>query len=153
MLIVPDERSNKLIIVTNDSNMKFFDKVIEALDVETTPDTVVKVYRLKYANSEDVSDMINDLIGNSSSSKNSKTSNNPTSRIGNSGNLTRNTPTVAQPKSSVNKRSGEAKAGELSKDNTTVLSDKRINGLVVMTDKELVPTIESIIESMDVRLS
>ena len=153
VLIVPDERSNKLIIVTNDSNMKFFDKVIEALDVETTPDTVVKVYRLKYANSEDVSDMINDLIGNSSSSKNSKTSNNPTSRIGNSGNLTRNTPTVAQPKSSVNKRSGEAKAGELSKDNTTVLSDKRINGLVVMTDKELVPTIESIIESMDVRLS
>lgn len=154
VLIVPDERSNKLIIVTNDSNMKFFDKVIEALDVETTPDTVVKVYRLKYADSEDVADMINDLIGNAGNSKsNSKTNTNPTSRTGNGGNLTRNTPVANQAKTSVNKRSGEAKAGELSKDNTTVLSDKRINGLVVMTDKELVPTIESIIESMDVRLS
>ena len=153
VLIVPDERSNKLIIVTNDSNMKFFDKVIEALDVETTPDTVVKVYRLKYAESEDVADMINDLIGNSSNSKNSsKTNTNPMSRQGNNGNLTRNMPAV-KTKTPANQRSGEAKAGELSKDNTTVLSDKRINGLVVMTDKELVPTIESIIESMDVRLS
>ena len=71
VLILSDERSNKLIIVTQMSNMEFFDKVIEQLDVETTPDTVVKVYRLKYAEAEEVSDMINDLIGNAASSKNS----------------------------------------------------------------------------------
>ena len=152
VLILADERSNKLIIVTQKANMDFFDKVIEQLDVETTPDTVVKVYRLKYADAEDVSDMINDLIGNSTSSKNSsKNSQNANAKKGTGGNITRNN--APQAKKSVNQRSGEAKAGELSKDNTTVLADKRINGLVVMTDKELVPTVEQIIESMDIKLS
>ena len=150
--IVAEERSNKLVVITSKSNMDFFDKVIESLDVETTPDTVVKVYRLKYADAEDVSDMINDLIGNASSSKSSTKNSNQTSKKGSGGNLTNNR-TQTAPKKSVNQRSGEAKAGELSKDNTTVLADKRINGIVVMTDKELVPTVESIIESMDIKLS
>ncbi len=153
VLIVPDERSNKLIIITSKANMDFFDKVIEQLDVETTPDTVVKVYRLKYAEAEDVSDMINDLIGNSSSSQNKTKNTNPNAKQGAGGNITRNNALATAAKKSVNQRTGEAKAGELSKDNTTVLADKRINGLVVMTNKELVPTIESIIESMDIKLS
>ena len=155
VLIIADERSNKLVIITQKSNMDFFDKVIEQLDVETTPDTVVKVYRLKYADSEDVSDMINDLIGNSAKSSNSSRGNqNANARSGQNSNVTRGGANRNQPQAkSANQRSGEAKAGELTKDNTTVLSDKRINGLVVMTEKELVPTIESIIESMDVKLS
>lgn len=37
VLIVADERSNKLIVITAKTNMDFFDKVITALDVETTP--------------------------------------------------------------------------------------------------------------------
>ena len=65
--------------------------------------------------------------------------------------MTRNTSTAA--KKPANQRSGDVKAGELNKENTTVLADKRINGLVVMTQKELVPTIEQIIESMDIKLS
>jgi len=152
VLILADERSNKLIIVTSKSNMDFFDKVIEQLDVETTPDTVVKVYRLKYAECEDVSDMINDLIGNAPSSKSSGKSNqNQNAKQGTGGNITRNTPATAA--KSANQRTGEAKTGELSKENTTVLADKRINGIVVMTNKELIPVLEHIIESMDVKLS
>lgn len=154
VLILSDERSNKLIIVTSKANMDFFDKVIEQLDIETTPDTVVKVYRLKYADSEDVSDMINDLIGNAASSKssskgsqNANSKNAPTTKV----NTTTGSSTTA--KTPANQRTGEAKAGELSKENTTVLADKRINGLVVMTNKELVPVIEQIIESMDIKLS
>ena len=155
VLIVPDERSNKLIVITSKANMDFFDKVIEQLDVETTPDTVVKVYRLKYADAEDVSDMINDLIGNSSSSKSNSKNTNQNAKQGTGGNITRNNNTAASAaaRKPANQRTGEAKAGELSKENTTVLADKRINGLVVMTNKELVPTIESIIESMDIKLS
>ncbi|MBO6166951.1 MAG: hypothetical protein J6P13_01205 [Kiritimatiellae bacterium] len=156
VLILADERSNKLVVITSKSNMDFFDRVIEQLDVETTPDTVVKVYRLKYADAEDVSDMINDLIGNSASGRNSGSSRgnqNQNAKAGSSSNLTRNTSGGSASRSPANQRSGEAKAGELSKDNTTVLADKRINGLVVMTEKELVPTIENIIQSMDVKLS
>ena len=157
VLILADERSNKLVVITAKSNMDFFDKVIKQLDVETTPDTVVKVYRLKYAEAEDVSDMINDLIGNSQkSSSSSRQNQNQNAKAGSGANLTSksgtSTPSTTT-KAPANQRSGEPKAGELSKDNTTVLADKRINGLVVMTQKELVPTIEGIIESMDVRLS
>ncbi len=154
VLILADERSNKLIIVTSQANMNFFDKVIKQLDIETTPDTVVKVYRLKYADAEEVSDMINDLIGNAASSKSSTKSNqNQNARNGSGGNITRSTAAQTTAKKPSNQRTGEAKAGELSKDNTTVLADKRINGLVVMTNKELVPVVEKIIESMDVKLS
>ena len=154
VLILSDERSNKLIIVTQKSNMDFFDKIIEQLDVETTPDTVVKVYRLKYAEAEEVSDMINDLIGNAASSKNSgKQNQNQAAKTGSGANISQRSQSSAQAKKPANQRSGEAKAGELSKDNTTVLADKRINGIVVMTQKELVPVLESIIESMDVKLS
>ena len=151
VLILSDERSNKLIIVTQKSNMDFFDKVIEQLDVETTPDTVVKVYRLKYADAEEVSDMINDLIGNAASSKDSNKNQNAAAKQGGAVNLTSNRSAAA--KKPANQRTGEASAGELSKDNTTVLADKRINGLVVMTDKDLVPVLENIIESMDIKLS
>ena len=155
VLIMADERSNKLVVVTAKTNMDFFDKVIQELDVETTPDTVVKVYRLKYAESEDVSDMINELIGNASSSSNSKGNQNQAARSGTGGNLTRNTTSSAPnaQRNNANQRSGDAKAGELTKENTVVLADKRINGLVVMTQKELVPTVEKIIESMDIKLS
>ena len=152
VLILADERSNKLVIVTQKPNMDFFDRVIEQLDVETTPDVEVKVYRLKYAEAKDVSDMINDLIGNTASAKSSGKSNqNQNARAGTGGNLTRGSNTQRRP--ATNQRSGESKAGELSKENVTVLADERINGLVVMARKEDIPTIEQIIERMDVKLS
>lgn len=153
VLIMADERSNKLVVVTAKTNMDFFDKVIKELDVETTPDTLVKVYRLKYAEAEDVSDMINELIGNTASSSN-KGNQNQAARSGTGGNLTRNTMNRNNnQRNGANQQSGDAKAGELTKENTVVLADKRINGLVVMTQKELVPTVEKIIESMDIKLS
>jgi len=152
VLILSDERSNKLIIVTSKANMDFFDKVIEQLDIETTPPTVVKVYRLKYADAEDVSDMINDLIGNAPSGKSStKSSQNAAAKSSSGGGANVTTGSSSRP--STNKRTGEPQAGELSKENTTILADKRINGLVVMTQKELVPVVESIIEAMDVKLA
>ena len=160
VLILADERSNKLVIITSKSNYDFFEKVIKQLDVETTPDTVVKVYRLKYAEADEVADMINDLIGNAPSSKSNSKNNQNAAARGQGGTTRVTTPTGAQganaataARKSANQRTGEAKAGELSKENTTVLADKRINGLVVMTNKELVPVVESIIEAMDVKLS
>ena len=151
VVTIADERSNKILIITNAQNMKFFKEVIAALDVETTPDVQVRVYRLKYAEAEDVSDMINDLIGNSVSSKDSKGNQNQNAKNGTSGNATRGTTTQA--KKPANQRTGESKAGELNKDNVTVLADKRINGLVVMARTEDIPTLEQIIESMDIKLS
>ena len=151
VVILSDERSNKLVIITSPANHSFFKTVIEELDVETTPETEVKVYRLKYAEAEEVSDMINDLIGNAPTSKNSSKQNqNQNAQAGRSVSVTGG---GASRTTSANKRTTEPGTGELSKDNTTVLADKRINGLVVMTRKELLPVVERIIESMDIKLS
>ncbi len=155
VLILADERSNKLVIVTSQANMDFFDRVIKELDIETTPDVKVEVIRLKYADAEDVADMINDLIGNAASSKSSSKSNqNQAAKSGGANtksNLSTGTSTAAKP--SVNQRSGESKAGELSKDNVTVLADKRINGIIVMARAIDMPVLHSIIEAMDVKLA
>lgn len=156
VLILADERSNKLIVVTAKSNMDFFDRVITQLDVVTTPDVEVKVYRLKYANAEDVSDMINDLIGNASGSKsNTKNNQNQNASRGGNANMTQNPQrsNANRPTNAAGGAANSSRAGELSKDNVTVLADKRINGLVVMARREDVPTLEKIIESMDIKLS
>ncbi len=152
VLILSDERSNKLVVVTSQANMDFFDRVIKELDVETTPDVKVEVIRLKYADAEDVADMINDLIGNAASSKSSSKSNQNQAAKSGSTNTKSNLSTGTS-RQSVNQRTGESKAGELSKDNVTVLADKRINGIIVMARAIDMPVLHSIIEAMDVKLA
>lgn len=162
VLILADERSNKLIVITAKTNMDFFDKVIETLDVETTPEVEVEVIRLKYAESEDVASMLNDLIGNGSSSssqaknnQNANTAKNGTAnrnltqtRAGAGGAATR--PQTANPTFS---KSASSSLGELNKDNIKILADKRINGIVVMARKADMRAVKEVIEDMDVKLS
>ena len=157
VLIVADERSNKLIIITNKSNMDFFDKVIKTLDVETTPEVQIDVIRLKYAEAEDVEQMLNDLIGASSSSSQSKNNQNANTKKGGTANsnLTRGT-TQTQRKTSSNptfQNANASRLGELNKDNVKVLADKRINGIVVMARKADMRAIREVIDNMDVKLS
>jgi len=161
VLILADERSNKLIVITNKANMDFFDKVIRTLDVETTPEVQIDVIRLKYADAEDVESMLNDLIGasgNSSQNKNNTNANTQKGGAANS-NLTRGTTQSPQ-----QRRSGAAsnptfqnanasRLGELNKDNVKVLADKRINGIVVMARKADMRAIKDVIDNMDVKLS
>ena len=161
VLILADERSNKLIVITNKANMDFFDKVIKTLDVETTPEVQIDVIRLKYADAEDVESMLNDLIGasgNSSQNKNNQNANTQKGGAANS-NLTRgttqNTP-QRRPGAANNptfQNANASRLGELNKDNVKVLADKRINGIVVMARKADMRAIREVIDNMDVKLS
>lgn len=158
VLILADERSNKLIIITMKTNMDFFDRVIETLDVETTPDVKVEVIRMKYADAEEVSSMLNDLIGNGSSSSTQKNNQNPNAgRTGapNRGNLTRTTPTQPQrrPGGANPTFSQNSRLGELNKDNIKILADKRINAVVVMARTADMKAVQEVIDDMDVKLS
>jgi len=159
VLIVSDDRSNKLIIITSKVNMNFFDKIITALDVPTTPEVKVEVVRLKYADSEDVASMLNDLIGNGSSSSGSKNNQNQAANKSAAGGATRSlTPgsTPASRPSTANptfSKSAASTLGELNKDNIKILADKRINGIVVMARKDDMRAVKDVIEEMDVRLS
>ncbi len=159
VLILADERSNKLIIITAKTNMDFFDKVIETLDVETTPEVSVEVVRLKYADAEEVASMLNDLIGNNGSSSSSK--NNPNAAAARGGaaanrNLTARTPAPAPRPQTANptfSTPASSSLGELNKDNIKILADKRINGIVMMARKADMKAVKEVIEDMDVKLS
>ena len=156
VLILADERSNKLIIITSKANMKFFDKVIETLDVETTPDVQIKVFRLKYAECEDVSSMLNDLIGNASSASAQAKNNQNTSAAsaaGGSKNLTTGGSPAQQRTKSSSGALNTSKVGGLNKDNCKVLADKRINGVVVYARTQDMSTLKRIIDDMDIKLS
>ena len=161
VLILADERSNKLIIITRKSNMDFFDKVIKTLDVETTPEVQIDVIRLKYAEAEDVEQMLNDLIGASSSSSQSKNNQNANTQRGGAANsnLTRGTTQNTQTRrpgaanSPTFQNANASRLGELNKDNVKVLADKRINGIVVMARKADMRAIREVIDNMDVKLS
>ncbi|MDD4019636.1 MAG: secretin N-terminal domain-containing protein, partial [Kiritimatiellae bacterium] len=161
--ILADERSNQLIIVTRADNMAFFDKIITVLDVETAPDVKVEVQRLEFADAEEVSTMLNDLIGNATSKKDEKK---PTGAAKGTG--TPNTPGEA-PKSmtlaetlaaraanrteTTASEPGKSKLGQLSKDNIKILADKRTNALVMMGSPNDLLAIKEIIKGMDIQLS
>ena len=159
VLILADDRSNKLIIITTKTNMDFFDKVIETLDVETTPEVNVEVIRLKYAESEDVASMLNDLIGNGSSSSQAK--NNSNANAAKNGAANRNltqtraggAATRPQTTNPTFSKTAASTLGELNKDNIKILADKRINGIVVMARKADMKAVKEVIEEMDVKLS
>ena len=155
VLIVADERSNKLIIITNKSNMDFFDKVIKTLDVETTPEVQIDVIRLKYAEAEEVEQMLNNLIGASSSSSSSKNNQNANTKKGGTANsnLTRGTTQQRKTSNPTFQNANASRLGELNKDNVKVLADKRINGIVVMARKADMKAIREVIDNMDVKLS
>ena len=159
VLILADDRSNKLIIITTKTNMDFFDKVIETLDVETTPEVNVEVIRLKYAESEDVASMLNDLIGNGSSSSQAK--NNSNANAAKNGAANRNltqtraggAATRPQTTNPTFSKTAASTLGELNKDNIKILAEKRINGIVVMARKADMKAVKEVIEDMDVKLS
>ncbi len=163
VLILDDERSNKLIVITKKANMDFFDKVIKELDVPTEPDVKTEVVRLKYATAKEVADNINNLLngGSSGSQRTNPNSRATTSSSSGNANLTRGSSggspaPASRPAAS---RPGEAAAqaaggtGRLSKENITILADERINGIIVQARNQDMATLTNIISKMDIRLS
>lgn len=160
--IISDERSNQLIIITRNENMNFFDKIITVLDVETLPDVMVEVQRLKYADAEEVSTMLNDLIGNVSSKKDDKAPAGAAkaaapAAAGEPAKSTTLAEAVAartgRTEASAGDTGGKSKLGQLSKDNIKILADKRTNALVMMGSPSDLKAVKEIINGMDIQLS
>lgn len=176
--VIADERSNKLIIVTRPENMMFFDKIIEVLDIPTTPEIEVEIIPLDFAmadtsDSKDgeksMLDILNELIGKgsttrtttSSKSSSSSSSNKRSTPYGGPGgnqNLTSAAATPAPaPVAPVTRapsadRESTGKIGELSAENITILADKRSNSIIVMGRKTDIAQIKALIRKLDMPL-
>ena len=62
VIVIADKRTNRLIVVTSRSNMNLFDRLIEALDIDMSPDMRMTALHLKYADAEDVAQTIKELF-------------------------------------------------------------------------------------------
>ncbi len=152
VLIVADDRSNKLIVITSKTNWNFFKRIIESLDVETEPDETVKVHQLKHAEAEEVASMLNDLIGSSTT----QSKNNQNANANRAGAATRNLTQGARPGITPPRPTSSAansNLGALNKDTVKILADKRLNAIVVKARKEDMNLILHVIEDMDIKLS
>lgn len=171
--ILADERTNIMIIITQPENMTFFDRIINVFDVPTTPDVVVEVIRLEYANAvggdkdeKGVVDLLNELIGNSKTEQQPKGVAQTGAVSGNDSKTGDGTPrseTLAtfaerlrQPpaaSASAPGEPGKSRVGELSKDNIKILGNKRNNAVIIMASRADVAALKEIIRSMDIMLS
>lgn len=154
--IMSDERSNQLIIVTRPSNMAFFKRIIDVLDIETAPEIAVEIIRLKYAQAETVdsekgvADLLNDLIDASSTSRTNEQNNRNTNNNANNRNLTTTRSSTTSRTTNNLSASAKSKLGELRKENIKILADKRINAVMVMASPGDLQAIKEIIASMDI---
>ena len=150
--IIADERTNLLIIITRPENMVFFERVIQVLDVETTPDVTVEVFRLEHAVAEDVASLLNDLIGESSSKDEEQVRSSSSGETGKSESLSEAASHRAAPAAAPG-QAAKAMVGKLDKENIKILSDERTNALIIMAATADMEAIRQIIAKIDIMLS
>lgn len=154
--IVSDDRTNILIVITRPDQFSFFDNMIAALDQQVDPNVTIKVIRLEYADSEKVVTVLNNLLGASGSSSTTKSAETRRSDDSRTAPLPSSfrPPTREQPAaSSATAAGGEISIeGRLSAD-VKIISDPRINALLVMASKSDMIVIEDVLSQLDIMLS
>ncbi|MCK5849759.1 MAG: hypothetical protein KAH23_02495, partial [Kiritimatiellae bacterium] len=138
--------------------MRFFEKIIKVLDIESGPDVIVQVFRLEFADADEVASMLNTLIGATAAKKDAP-SHAPEQDTKN----TRDESRGAVLREYVERQRSletaaataaiKSKVGELSASNVKILSDKRTNSLIIMARKSDLVTISEIVKDMDTMLA
>lgn len=156
--IIADDRTNLLIVITRPENMRFFERIIKVLDVESGPDVIVKVFRLEFAEAGSIASMLNSLIGAAATSKDAAPAGTAPAAEGESATDKRSAALreyIERQQDIAAKHAGasKSKVGELAAANIKILSDERTNSLIIMASKADILTLEEIIKDMDMMLS
>lgn len=169
--VVSDERTNVLIVISDPQNFPFFDAMVEVLDRAVEPETLVKVYTLEYALAEEVAELLNSLIGATTTSRRTGTSGSRTT----GGATTR--PTTTSTRGATTADDGRSQSirdfiasqtgratpaagadpdgegiGELSS-LTRILPDLRSNSIILMGRKTDLIVLEEVVKEIDVMLA
>ncbi|MDO9541996.1 MAG: type II secretion system secretin GspD [Kiritimatiellia bacterium] len=150
--MVADDRINSLIVITHVEQFRFIENIIKALDQKIDPDVNIKVIILEYADAKEVVSILTSFLAASSSG-------------GKAGPAQTFVPLMEQPKDQQNKdqqkdkkdskssEAGETQiSGKLSAD-VKIISDSRINALLVMACKADMAIIEDVLSRIDIMLS
>lgn len=156
--VMADERTNIIIIFSQEDNFEFFDKIVKVLDVEVDPTITFEVISLEYADAEELSSTLNDLVGaatgsrgSSSSSSNSRSSSSSRSRT--SG-IQRASGRSNTSRSRVTPNAAPSAIKNLSRlsEDTNILADERTNSILLMGEKADIAALKEVIKSLDVML-
>ncbi len=128
--ILPDERTNSLLVLASRSQIADIRDLIEKLDVPVVGQGRIQVYYLKFADAEELSETLNALLGGSGSSGGGSRSSLP----GAASNVVQNMRSSVTPLA----------------EGVTVTADVATNSLVIQASKEAYDTLEQVIEKLDV---
>jgi type II secretion system protein D len=124
VIISADERTNKLIITASEENLEIIAQMIEQLDTSEVAQAEIKVFLLDYAVAEDVAEALEDLLQGSES---------------------RRLPPWERWRA--RERGGSGAKGIQGEVN--IVSDDRMNAVIVSSDPQNFPLIENIINQLD----
>ncbi|HEX4621784.1 MAG TPA: type II secretion system secretin GspD, partial [Myxococcaceae bacterium] len=124
--IIPDERTNKLVIIASPSAFERIAELIAALDIPTVGGGYINVYYLANANAEDVASTLQSLATG-----------------------TQNKPKNAPPPAPGAPR-GPATAAELFQGEVKISADKSTNSLVIVASQNDYRNIVKVVEKLDI---
>jgi len=127
--IIPDERTNSLIIVANRTELSDIKELIDKLDIELPGAGQIHVYYLKNAKAEDIAQTLSSLTGGFSQLRTQATSAAPPQQPG-----------VAKPQIPVAQLEGGIK----------IAADPNINALVIISSYQDYLVLKDIIEKLDI---
>jgi general secretion pathway protein D len=155
--IVADERTNILLIVSRPENDAFFAEMIAALDKKVDPEITVRIFNLQFAEAENVSETLNELIGAATGDTNRPNVQTDAPEGGNRSGQTlrefirqRNNGNEA-PQADRLAEGGDG-IGRLS-ENTRILADARTNSLILMGRNGDLDVLEGVVRQLDIMLA
>ena len=128
--ILPDERTNSLLILASRQQISDIRDLIEKLDVPVVGHGRIQVYYLKYADAEKLSETLNSLLGGGGSSGGGSRSALP----GAGSNIVQNMRSSVTPLA----------------EGVTITADTATNSLVIQASKEAYDTLKQVIDKLDV---
>ncbi len=148
--VMADERTNVILIFSQEENFAFFDKIIEVFDVEVEPAISFEVINLEYADAEELSGTLNELVGAAQGSR-STSSGSSSSRSSNSRSTSQRSSSSSR-QVRPNATSGALQSLSKLSENTKILADQRSNSILLMGEKADIAVIKNVIASLDIML-
>lgn len=128
--ILPDERTNSLLVMASRQQLADIRGLIEKLDIPVRGQGRIQVYYLRHADAEELSETLNSLLGGSGASGGGARSSLP----GAASSVVQNLRSTVTPLS----------------EGVTITGDPATNALVIQASKEAYDTLEQVIEKLDV---
>lgn len=128
--ILPDERTNSLLVMASRQQLADIRGLIEKLDIPVRGQGRIQVYYLRHADAEELSETLNSLLGGGGSSGGGSRSSLP----GAASNVVQNLRSTVTPLS----------------EGVTITADPSTNALVIQASKEAYDTLEQVIAKLDV---